>query len=160
MYVVFCFQPQHQKRWPKPLIWGPNWKKLVAVDPRIVVTLMVPIVMQILAFACANLITQWQIQIIATKVGTGLKSSHTSYVFLFSSWELCVIILWELVSGIYPGAKLANCLEKSELLWSSLEYITTELDQDNILQAQNGVSHYWPIDWLSLQATEYCQNIY
>ena len=73
VYVVFCFQPQQQKRWPKPLIWGPNWKTLVAVDPRIVVTLMVPIVMQILGFAYANLITQWQIQIIATKVGTGLK---------------------------------------------------------------------------------------
>ena len=68
VYVVFCFQPQQQKRRPKPLIWGPNWKTLVAVDPRIVVTLMVPIVMQILGFAYANLIIQWQIQIIATKV--------------------------------------------------------------------------------------------
>ena len=55
--------------------------------------------------------------------------------FLLSSWELCVIILWELVSGIYPGAKLANCLEKSELLWSSLEYITTELGLDDISRA-------------------------
>ena len=70
-------------------------------------------------------------------VDLSTKRLVKSYGFLFSSWELCVIILWELVSGIYPGAKLANCLEKSELLWSSLEYITTELALDDISRAQD-----------------------
>ena len=70
-------------------------------------------------------------------VDLSTKRLVKSYGFLFSSWELCVIILWELVSGIYPGAKLANCLEKSELLWSSLEYITTELGLDDISRARD-----------------------
>ena len=38
-----------------------------------IVSRLAPIVMQISGFAYANLITQWQIQIIATKVGTNFS---------------------------------------------------------------------------------------
>ena len=58
---------------------------------------MVPIVMQILGFAYANLITQWQIQIIATKVGTGLKKE------LVLILENAILIFWTL------KVKISNC---------------------------------------------------